>query len=177
MNKLSLALCLAFAFFVASAVAQMAPGGAQGTQNTNPGMSQPGQHDTQQPGMDQGQNPNNENRSNQERRLKGCVESQGGQYVLETRKGKAIALTGEDVSAHAGHEVALTGNWEKSGAASNSSTANAGTSERTFNVTNVKMISDTCTAKSKGTSGNMGTSSPQSGNNPPSSGTSNQPPQ
>ena len=36
MKKLSLSVCLAFAFFVASAVAQMAPGGSQGTQELSP---------------------------------------------------------------------------------------------------------------------------------------------
>ena len=48
MKKLSLSVCLAFAFFVASAVAQATPGGSQGTQNSSPGIQQqPGQ---QQPG-------------------------------------------------------------------------------------------------------------------------------
>ena len=53
MKKLFLPVCLAFAFFVASAVAQMAPGGgSQGTQNSSPSMQQP----NQQPGMAQPDN-------------------------------------------------------------------------------------------------------------------------
>src|SRR5438445_7847682 len=109
MRKISLSICLAFAFFVAAAVAQTAPGGSQGTQNSSPSMSQPSQQpgsSTQQPGMGQStsdQNSGNQNQNSSEKKLKGCVQSQGGQYVLETKKGKQVALTGQDVSAHVGH--------------------------------------------------------------------------
>ena len=172
MRKLILG-CLAFAFFAVSAFAQAAPGGGQGTtQNSSPGMSQP----RQDPGMtqpdsnsspsaqtDQGNAQQNQNAS--EKKLKGCVQSQGGQYVLEIKKGKAVALAGQDVSAHVGHEVALKGTWE-SGASSAASTGTAG-SEKTFNVTKVDMISETCKS---GHSGNMDHSSQGTGNSstPPS---------
>jgi|SRR5579872_446635 len=181
MKKLSLSVCLVFAFFVASAVAQMAPGGARGTQSSSPSMQQPGQ---QQPGgMNQpdnntaaaDQNPANQNHNNGEHKLKGCVQSQGGQYTLETKKGKTVALTGQDVSAHVGHEVSLKGTWENGMSATSS--GNTGASSKTFNVTEVKMISDTCNIK--GNSGSMdhssgsntGTSSPNTGNS------TSQPPQ
>jgi hypothetical protein len=194
MRKLSVSLCLAFAFFVASAIAQMAPGGAsQGTQNSSPSMQQPGQYPNQQPGMGQPDNTSpttqtdqgaaNQNRNNGEHKLKGCVQSQGGQYVLETKKGKTVTLTGQDVSAHVGHEVAVKGTWE-SGSSGMSSTAsgNAGTSEKTFNVTKVDLISETCSGKGMGHSGNMGNSSgsgngTSNGSSPSGSGTSTQPPQ
>jgi hypothetical protein len=179
MKKLSLSVCLAFAFFVASAVAQMAPGGSQGTQNSSPGMSQPGQ---QQPGgmnqpdnspaaqTDQGATSQNHNSG--EHKLKGCVQSQGGQYLLETKKGKTVALTGQDVSAHAGHEVAVKGTWESGMSATSSSTS--GASGKTFNVTEVKMISDTCGGK--GHSGSMDHSSgSNTGTTPPSTGNSSSP--
>jgi hypothetical protein len=58
-----------------------------------------------------------------EKKLKGCVQSQAGQYVLETKKGKAIALAGQDVSAHVGHEVAVKGTWESGNASGMSSTS------------------------------------------------------
>ena len=48
MRQVSLSICLAFAFFVASAAAQMAPGGSQGTQGSSPTMQQPGQNPNQQ---------------------------------------------------------------------------------------------------------------------------------
>jgi hypothetical protein len=188
MKKLSLSVCLAFAFFVASAVAQMAPGGSQGTQNSSPNMSQPGQQ--QQPGTmgqpdntspsaqtDQGSAHNN---TNGEHKLKGCVQSQGGQYVLETKKGKTVPLAGQDVSAHVGHEVAVKGTWENGMSATSSgntgSAGSAGSSSKTFNVTDVKMISKSCGGKSH--SGNMDHSSQGTGTGTGNSGNSTtQPPQ
>jgi len=122
-----------------------------------------------------------------EKKLKGCIQSQGGQYVLETKKGKAVALTGQDVSAHVGHEVSVKGSWESGGGAgggsmsSTSSSGSASGSEKTFHVASVDMISDSCGGKSKGSSGSMGAS--PSGTSPSGTGTGNsgntssQPPQ
>jgi Protein of unknown function (DUF5818) len=181
MRKLSLSVCLVFAFFVASAVAQTTPGGGQGTQSSSPSMSQPAQ---QQPGgMNQpdnttptaqtDQNTANQNEKGGEHKLKGCVQSQGGQYALETKKGKTVALAGQDVSAHVGHEVSVKGTWESGMSAASSS--NTGSSGKTFNVTEVKMVSDTC----KGHSGSMDHSSgSNSGSSSPNTGNStSQPPQ
>src|SRR4029077_4135117 len=141
MKKLSLSICLAFAFFVASAVAQTAPGGSQGTQNSSPGMSRPAQQpggmnqpDANTPGAQTDQGTANQNHNNGEHKLKGCVQSQGGQYVLETKKGKTVTLTGQDVSAHVGHEVAVKGAWESGSGMSSTASGNAGASEKTFNV-------------------------------------------
>lgn len=97
MRKLSVSLCLAFAFFMASAVAQRAPGGgSQGTQNSSPSTQQPGQYPNQRPDntsptAQTDQSTANQNRNNGEHKLKGCVQSQGGQHVLETKKGKTVA--------------------------------------------------------------------------------------
>src|SRR6266568_2146005 len=158
MKKLSLLIFVALAFFVTAAVAQTTPGGAgQGS----PGMGRPESPSQQQPGMTQpdnstpmGQtdqnNPNATKPDKGEKKLKGCVQSQGGQYVLETKKGKTVALTGQDVSAHVGHEVSVKGTWESGSASGMSSTSTSSGSsgssagEKTFNVTNVEMISDTC---------------------------------
>ena len=181
MKKLSLSICLACAFFVASAVAQTAPGGGQGTQSSSPSMSQPGQ---QQPGgMNQpdnttptaqtDQNTTNQNQNNGEHKLKGCVQSQGGQYVLETKKGKTVNLAGQDVSAHVGHEVSVKGTWENGMSATSSS--NTGSSAKTFNVTEVKMVSDTCGGKHSGSMDHS--SGSNSGSSSPSTGTGSQPPQ
>ena len=187
MKKLSLSVCLACAFFVASAVAQTAPGGGQGTQNSSPSMSQPGQQqqpggmnqpDATTPGAQTEQNTANQNQNNGEHKLKGCVQSQGGQYMLETKKGKTVALAGQDMSAHVGHEVSVKGTWENGMSATSS--GNTGASSKTFNVTEVKMVSDTCGGKSHsgsmdhsyGSNGSStGTTSPNTGN------TSSQPPQ
>ena len=108
--------------------------------------------------------------------MRGCVQSQGGQYVLESKKGKAIALTGQDVSAHVGHEVSLKGTWESGGAGAGVSSSGSASSEKAFNVTSVDMISETCGGKSsKGNSGSMGTSPNSS--NPAGTGSTSNPPQ
>ena len=185
MRQLLVSLCLALAFFMASAVAQTAPsGGSQGTQNSSPSMQQPGQYPNRQPGMDQPDNTAptaqtdqgtaNQNRNNGEHKFKGCVQSQGGQYVLETKKGKTVTLTGQDVSAHVGHEVAVKGTWESGSGMSSTASGNAGTSEKTFNVTKVEMISETCGGKGMGHGTGNGTGT---GSSPSGSGTSTQPPQ
>jgi uncharacterized protein DUF5818 len=200
MRKISLSICMALALFVAAAVAQTAPRGGQGTQGSSPSMGQPGYPSSQQPGTAQpdntmGQtdqnNPNQNRTEKSEKKLKGCLQSQGGQYVLETKKGKAIALTGQDVSAHVGHEVSVKGMWESGGGTgmSSASSGKAAGSEKTFNVSSVDMISDTCSGKSKGSSGSMGTApsstspsgagstNPPENNPPPSNPPQNNPPE
>ena len=118
-----------------------------------------------------------------EKKLKGCVQSQGGQYVLETKKGKAVALTGQDVSAHVGHEVSVKGAWESGGGSmsATSSSGSASGSEKTFNVASVDMISDTCgKGKSKaetGTGANGTNPAGAGAGTTGSSGTGTQPPQ
>jgi hypothetical protein len=108
-----------------------------------------------------------------EKKLKGCVESQNGQYVLMTKKGN-VALAGQDVSAHVGHEVAVKGTWDNSGSnaapTASSSSGEAG-SKGTFNVTEVKMESDQCKLKSKDHSGSMSPSSTGTTGTGTSSGT------
>ena len=181
MKRMSLCTLVAFAVLVSSAAIAQAGASPQGTQGSSPGMSQPGAAGQQQPGGYPSQQPGASPTTGQtdqnasqtpeksEKKLKGCVQSEGGQYVLQTKKGN-VALTGQDVSAHAGHEVAVKGMWE-SGGGSNSSAASTGKSEKTFNVSNVKMISDSCGDK-KGNSGNMGSGSPSG-----TGTTSSQPPQ
>jgi len=110
-----------------------------------------------------------------EKTLKGCVKSEGGQTVLEEKKGKEVALTGADVSAHVGHEVKVHGTWEKGGsssAASSGSASGSASSGKTFNVTSVEMVSDTCSMgkSSKGDhmkGGSSGTSGSSSQSSPP----------
>jgi hypothetical protein len=157
MNKLSLSVCLAFTFFGASAVAQIAPGGALGTQNSSPTTSDPSQYRSQKPGQTSAdQNATTQNQANAEQTIKGCVRSQSGSYFLETKQGKEIALAGQDVSGHVGQEVALKGIWKGGHATSSTysvptTTANAQRESphelkvlHTFNVSSVKMISESC---------------------------------
>ena len=193
MKKASMCMLVALALFITTAaVAQRSP---QGTQGSSPGMQQPGgagQPSAQpgQPGYPSGQQPGADNGTmsgqtdqnaqkpeKSEKKLKGCVQSEGGQYLLQTKKGN-INLTGQDVSAHVGHEVAVKGMWE-SGAGS-SSAASSGTSGKTFNVASVDMVSDTCKENKKGNPGSMGGSSPSGTGTSTGSSTGNtgsQPPQ
>ena len=183
MRKLALSLIVAFAFYVTAAAAQAGSGtapGSQGTQRSSPSMQQPGatQPGAAQPGMP-GQSPDmgpgandqtgtaNTNPNKGEKKLKGCVESQNGQYVLMTKKGN-VALAGQDVSAHVGHEVSVKGSWDNSSSNPNASaTASSSGSEAwskgTFNVTEVKMESEQCKIKSKDTTGMSGSSTGTTG--------------
>jgi hypothetical protein len=177
MNKFVLSMIAAFALCVATAVAQSsgAPG-SQGTQGSSPTMSQtPGANP--QPGMNQpGSTQTDQNSGSMgnsqadkgEKKLKGCVEAQGGQAMLQTKKGKEVALTGQDVSAHNGHEVEVKGTWAGSGSMSQTSSGSSG--EKTFNVTDVKMISETCKGSKEKGSSNMGSGT--GGSYPSGSGSS-----
>ncbi|HEY1464404.1 MAG TPA: hypothetical protein VGF44_13390, partial [Terriglobales bacterium] len=72
----------------------------------------------------------------------------------QTKHGKSVPLSGQDVSAHVGHMVALHGMWGGSAATQTStSSADAGGS---FQVTKVDMISDSCTASSNKSMGSTG---------------------
>jgi hypothetical protein len=165
MNKMLLSVATALAFFVAVAVAQSTPqsdtSGAQGTQSSSPAASQgstgssASQGSTSSGGsMSQGSmGAENKAETKGEKKLKGCIKSEGGQSVLEEKSGKTVNLSGTDVSAHNGHEVTVHGTWEggASAAASSSSGAATAKSGKTFNVTSVDMISDSCTGgKTKG---------------------------
>jgi hypothetical protein len=113
-----------------------------------------------------------------EKKLKGCIESQGGQYVLREKGGKEVKLSGSaDLASHVGHQVAVHGTYggSTSGAASNSgadkmpsssgsTTANPSSSasgEQEFMVTKIDHESDTCKIKgaNSGKSGMSGSNS------------------
>ena len=183
MNKLVLSMVAALALCVAAFAQAGGPGSSPGTQNQQPGMQSPGTQN-QQPGTSQpgsypqsgsqtGTSGNMGNESSKgEKKLKGCVQATGSQAMLETKKGKEVALTGQDLSAHNGHEVEVKGTWESGGSMSQSSAGAGSSGEKTFNVTDVKMISETCKSskdKEKGSS-SMGTGA--NGTNPSGTGSS-----
>jgi len=168
MKKLLMCSCTALAFFVAAAVAQTSSPtdpttpNTQGTQSSAPSMSQQGasQGSTSQGSMS-GDSTNSTMKADKTK-MKGCIQSQGGQYMLQTKKGKDVMLTGQDVSAHVGHEVTVHGTWEAAGGnssgMSNTSSGNASPSAKSFNVTGVDMISDTCTTGKGMSNSGTGTS-------------------
>jgi len=168
MKKFMLSILVTLALCAATAVAQA---GAQGTQRSSPTMGSP--NSQQQPGMSQPgaqpdqtsptaqtdqTTPNQKANETSGKTLKGCVESQGGQYMLETKKG-SIPLTGQDVSAHVGHEVKVKGAWEKAGSAASTESNSGAMSGKSFNVASVDMVSENCKVKGKGSSSGMGTGS------------------
>src|SRR5437762_3159934 len=128
MKHLSLALGTALLFAVAS-MAQTSPStdNSQGTQASSPATTSPSAQSG--PGNDSsmGQGSSNSGSSmgqgssttgsekgsmKGEKKLKGCIKSEGGNYMLEEKSGKTVPLAGADVSAHSGHEVTVHGSWE-----------------------------------------------------------------
>jgi Protein of unknown function (DUF5818) len=151
MKKMMLSLATVLLFTVAGfaqADTTDPNAGTQGTQSSSPSMQQGTQSGSS------GQMGEMNGTKGSEKTLRGCVAQQNGQYVLETKHGKTVALTGEDVSAHVGHTVAVHGMWASANAGTQSSATAAGTSGPTFDVTKVKMISSSCSTK-----GNMSTGS------------------
>jgi hypothetical protein len=185
MRNVWLSLITVLAFFVTAAVTQAQSSsdqqGTQGTTSSSPAASSPSGAQNQSPegtnspsdmnsgrstgqnsgygnsGMSQGTSENQGSKG--EKKLKGCVQSQGSQYMLQTKSGKTVELTGQDVSAHVGQEDALHGMW--SGNAMSGASAGTdnmgGSNAHAFNVTSVDMISDSCTAgkHNKTSSGSM----------------------
>jgi hypothetical protein len=92
--------------------------------------------------------------------LTGCLSGPNdeGAYLLTNAKGKKIEVGGsDDLKAHVGHEVKLTGTWAKSGAEIGENEKNEkdeaaekgekhekGEMERHFKVTKIDHVSDTC---------------------------------
>jgi Protein of unknown function (DUF5818) len=77
-------------------------------------------------------------------KVKGCIRSEGGSYVLEDAHGRTYSLNStEDLSAHVGHEVVIHGS-EGPAAGSAVSGGSAGAGEKAITVSKVDMVSDTC---------------------------------
>jgi len=91
-----------------------------------------------------------------EKSLKGCIQSSGGQFSLEEKHGKEIALTGsQDLASHVGHTVTVHGTFangsEASGATASASGGGMSAGEQ-FMVSKVDMVSEKCNlTKSKTT--------------------------
>ncbi len=204
MKKLSLTIVTALMFFVATAMAQTTPQSTpqtnpQGSTTASPSSASPSnqtstpstQTPAEQPGSSTsstsstGMQTNSAADTKGEKKLKGCIESENGKYVLETKHGKEVTLTGQDLSGHVGHKVVVRGTFQNSAAASasgeNAGTAasagststsstsasnTAGSSDmkakagKEFNVTNVEMVSSTCKDKDEKTEKHSDTSAP-----------------
>jgi hypothetical protein len=77
-----------------------------------------------------------------EKKLKGCLLSEGGKYVLQERRGRTIALAGsQELGSHVGHTVTARGTF-LTGDANNRSSMTA--SHQIFAVSKLDMVSDSC---------------------------------
>jgi hypothetical protein len=77
-----------------------------------------------------------------EKKLKGCLLSEGGKYVLQERRGRAIALAGsQELGAHVGHTVAARGTFLTGDGNTRSSMTG---SRQIFAVSKLDMVSDSC---------------------------------
>jgi hypothetical protein len=145
MRSMCLSILTALVFFAATAVAQTTPSTSDQTGNApsassssaaaqNPGYGNPGANQGTKEG---------------EKKMKGCLKESGGQYMLETKNGKTIPLSGEGLSAHVGHEVAVHGSWASGGDMSGMSGGSKSgmDHEKAFNVTSIDHLSDTCGGK------------------------------
>jgi hypothetical protein len=88
-----------------------------------------------------------------ERKLTGCIQSDNGKYVMESKLHTKVWLSGpEDLASHAGHTVILYGTYLNGSAPANrgradqkkSSGPSPNRQETNFQVTKVEMVSDTC---------------------------------
>jgi hypothetical protein len=85
-----------------------------------------------------------DNSARGEKKMKGCIKSEGGKYMLEEKHGKESALTGsQDFASHLGHTVAVHGTWN-SGSDMSSSNSSMSASGSQFLVSKLDMISDSC---------------------------------
>jgi hypothetical protein len=197
MKKLSLSIVTALVFFVATAMAQTTPAtDPQGTTPTTASPSNPtpapeAQAPAAQPGASTSSTPAAGTPSasaaqpKDEKKLKGCIESEGGKFVLEAKHGKEVVLSGLDVSGHVGHQVVVHGTFQNSmaanasgenagAAASASSTSTSSTSAsntagstdtkakagKEFNVTSIDMVASTCKDKDEKNEKHSDTSAP-----------------
>lgn len=96
-----------------------------------------------------------------EHTVEGCIQQSGDEFMLQTGKRKDIELesTG-DLKAHVGHTVKVTGMWDRAAdkseaagqghegheSAAAETKEHHGMKEHHFKVSNVQMVSDTCTA-------------------------------
>ncbi len=146
MNRILLSIATAFLFFAAAAFAQ------NSTSQTDPQRSQDSTPTASQQGSSSGMQ-GSDNATKGDQKLTGCLRSVNGAYMLETKKGKSVSLAGQDVSAHVGHTVTVHGSWSSAGASDSSmgsgSSAKAG---KSFNVSSVDMVSDSCSGDNMGKS-------------------------
>jgi len=153
MKYIVIATVFAMVFGLA-ALAQTTPG-TQQPSGTSP-SAQPQTSPSQPPDMSSAGNQSPATETKGEKKLKGCIASEGGKYVLQDKHGKDVALGGsQDFASHVGHTVTVHGtfgNGSDASSAASATSSNSGMSAAgdQFIVSKVDMVSETCGAgKSK----------------------------
>src|SRR5215470_13371632 len=96
--------------FGLAALAQTTPGTAQPA-GTDP-STQPQTSPTQSPDMSSSANRSAGGEAKGEKKMKGCIQSEGGKFMLQDKHGKDVALTGsQDFGSHVGHTVTVHGTF------------------------------------------------------------------
>ena len=89
-------------------------------------------------------------------KLTGCIRSESGKYLLESKRHKKTWLSGPvEFAPYTGHAVILHGSFLNESASTNTSRGNqrratkpsATRQENNFQVAKIEMVSDTCTLK------------------------------
>lgn len=122
-----------------TALAQTPAPDPQATPQGSTPSAQPQTSPSQSPDM------TNSDQGKGEKKLKGCIQSEGGQFMLQDKHGKSTVLTGsQELSSHVGHTVTVHGTYAGGGASGVSS----GTSAKDeFTVSKIDMVSDSCKEK------------------------------
>ena len=132
--------------FGLAALAQTTPGTTQPS-GTDP-STQPQTSPSQSPDMSSSANRSAGGDAKGEKKLKGCIQSEGGKYMLQDKHGKDVALTGsQDFASHVGHTVTVHGTFASGSdtASGASATSNGGMSSGDeFTVSKIDMVSETC---------------------------------
>ena len=154
MKHIVIAIVFAMLFGLA-AFAQTTPG-TQQPSGSNPSMEPPSSP-SQSPGMQTSGNQNSARDTKGEKKMKGCIQSESGKYMLQDKHGKEIALGGSaDFASHVGHTVTVHGTFAggpDSGSTATATSSNSGMSAAggQFIVSKVDMVSETCNGdKGKG---------------------------
>lgn len=157
MRKLILLLAAAVAFSMTAFAQESGTQATTGTESTTTTTTKTTKHSKHAKSEEAGESKAQEaaeakaGGEAKESQMTGCLakDASGNGFLLTNAKHKkgVEVKSSEDLSAHVGHEVRLMGTWEKPTAdAAGGGAGPKGHQMRTFNVTNVKHLADTCKA-------------------------------
>jgi hypothetical protein len=80
-----------------------------------------------------------------ETKIKGCLVSEEGRYMLQAKRGKAVALSGlQELGSHVGHMVTVHGTRSTDSASTSTASHGAVSRGRTFVVSKLDLVSTSC---------------------------------